>query len=98
MRSLTAGVNLVIRFTQVPFSLGTSSLSQHKPSQGGKKQTPGAGGDGLPMSELRVKSLAESFPRFDFIEGLGSAQVQPELNPDLMTTGEVTNETKKGKR
>ena len=49
------------------------------------------------MPGLRVKSLAKGFQVFDFTEGPGSAQVQPELNLDLVTTGEVMKKTKKGK-
>ena len=47
------------------------------------------------MPGLRDKSLAESFSSFNFIKALGSAQVQPELNPDLVTTQEVMNKTDK---
>ena len=49
----------------------------------------------LLMPALRVKSLANGFQGFDFKEGPGSAQVQPKLNLELVTTGEVVNETDK---
>ena len=50
-------------------------------------------GPGLPTPGLRVKSLRASFSNFDFTEGPGSAQVQFELNLDLVTTQEVINKT-----
>ena len=50
------------------------------------------------MPGLRVKSLAKGFQVFDFTEGPGSAQVQPELNLDLVTTEEMMNETDKERK
>ena len=50
------------------------------------------------MPRLRVKSLAKGSQVFDFTEGPGSAQVQPELNLDLVTTEEMMSKTDKEKK
>ena len=50
------------------------------------------------MPGLRVKSLAKGFQVFDFTEGPGSAQVQLELNLDLVTTEGMRSKTDKEKK